>query len=443
MRRILAQIAVAALAGAAAPGICQTAPTPVPTPASAPAPVTLTLAQAEKIALQQNPHVQIARLIALAEGQVRREARAANLPALTGDLTAVDSHDGSRITAGGLNNPVVYQRAAGGVTLSQLMTDFGRTHALVSSADFSARAAASNESASREDILLTVDVAFYHALASQAILSVAQQTVVTRQATADQVRALTEAKLRSELDLSFANVDLQQAKLLLLNANNDNQESQAALNAVLGEELPAVYTLVDETPTAPAPAPEDAAPLLQLAFQSRPDLASLNLQASAAEKFSQAERDLVRPTISALGVAGDTPVRADQITTSWYGAAGVNMSIPIFNGSLFSARANEAKFRAQAANQSVQQLRQTIARDVTDTVLEAQSGFQRIDVSRQLLQQANSAFDLAQTRYQLGLSSIVELSQAQLAQTQAQIAYASARYAYQQTLAELRFQTGQ
>jgi outer membrane protein len=405
--------------------------------------VTLTLAQAEKIALQQNPHVQIARLIALAEGQVRREARAANLPTLTGDLTAVDSHDGSRITAGGLNNPIVYQRAAGGVSLSQLMTDFGRTRALINSADFSARAAASNQSASREDVLLAVDDAFYHALASQAILSVARQTVTTRQATADQVRALTDAKLRSELDLSFANVDLQQAKLLLLNATNDNQESQAALNALLGEELPVVYTLVDETPAAPAPAPEDAAPLLQLAFQSRPDLASLNLQASAAERFSQAERDLVRPTISALGVAGDTPVRADQITMSWYGAAGVNVSIPIFNGSLFSARANEAKFRAQAANQSVQQLRQTIARDVTDTVLEAQSGFQRIDVSRQLLEQADSAFDLAQTRYKLGLSSIVELSQAQLAQTQAQIAYASARCAYQQTLAILRFQTGQ
>ena len=439
MRTALALIAVATVAGAAVVGRCQTAQAP----ASAPAPVTLTLAQAEKIAVQQNPHVQIARLIALAEGQVRREARAANLPTLTGDLTAVDSHDGSRITAGGLNNPVVYQRAAGGVSLSQLMTDFGRTHALVSSADFSARAAASNESASREDVLLAVDEAFYHALASQAILLVAQQTVTARQATADQVRALTDAKLRSDLDLSFANVDLQQAKLLLLNATNDNQESQAALNAILGEELPAVYTLVDETPAAPAPAPEDAAPLLQLAFQSRPDLASLNLQASAAEKFSQAEHDLVRPTISALGVAGDAPVRADQITTPWYGAAGVNVSIPIFNGSLFSARANEAKFRAQAANQSVQQLRQAIARDVTDTVLEAQSGFQRIDVSRQLMQQANSAFDLAQTRYKLGLSSIVELSQAQLAQTQSQIAYASARYAYQQTLAELRFQTGQ
>jgi len=438
MRRVFTLIAVA-IAGTVLVGRCQSTPRPAQTPAS----VTLTLAQAEKIALQQNPHAQIARLIALAEGQVRHEVRAANLPVLTGDLTAVDSHSGSRIAAGGLNNPIVYQRVAGGVTLSQLMTDFGRSHALISSADFNARAAASNESASREDVLLAVDEAFYHALASQAILLVAQQTVAARQATADQVRALTEAKLRSELDLSFANVDLQQAKLLLLNATNDNQESQAALNAILGEEFPAVYTLVDETPSVPTPAPVDTAPLLQLAFESRPDLASLNLQSSAAKEFSQAEHDLVRPTISVLGAAGDTPVRADQITTSWYGAAGVNVSIPIFNGSLFSARASEAKFRAQAADQSVQQLRQTIARDVTDTVLEAQSGFQRIDVSNQLLHQANSAFDLAQTRYKLGLSSIVELTQAQLAQTQAQIAYASARYAYQQTLAELRFQTGQ
>ena len=54
-------------------------------------------------------------------------------------------------------------------------------------------------------------------------------------------------------------------------------------------------------------------PLIQLAFQSRPDLAVLNFQATAAKKFSQAERDLQRPTISALGAAGGAPVRADQI----------------------------------------------------------------------------------------------------------------------------------
>jgi outer membrane protein len=72
-----------------------------------------------------------------------------------------------------------------------------------------------------------------------------------------------------------------------------------------------------------------------------------------------------------------------------------------------------------------------------------QSNFQRIAVAQQLLDQANSALDLAQTRYNLGLSSIVELSQAQLQQTQAQIDLADARYTYAGSLANLRFQTGQ
>jgi outer membrane protein len=84
-----------------------------------------------------------------------------------------------------------------------------------------------------------------------------------------------------------------------------------------------------------------------------------------------------------------------------------------------------------------------IARDVRTSALSAQSEFHRIEVTRKLLDQSNLALDLAQTRYKLGLSGIVELSQAQLAQTQAEIAYANARYAYQTALAVLSFQTGQ
>ena len=136
-------------------------------------------------------------------------------------------------------------------------------------------------------------------------------------------------------------------------------------------------------------------------------------------------------------------MRADQITTSWYGAVGANVSIPIFNGFLYSARAKEADLRSSAAEQQVQELRQSISRDVRTTVLRAQSNFQRIAVTQQLLDQANSAFDLAQTRYKFGLSSIVELSQAQLVQTEAQIDYATARYSYLGSLSTLRFQTGQ
>src|ERR1022692_1243158 len=110
-----------------------------PHPSSPPA-QPLTLAQAEQTALRNNPRIAVSRLLALAQGQVVREVRAGELPTISGNLTAVDSHAGSRITAGGLNNPVVYERAAGGVTVSQLITDFGRTHNLVGSADLRAKA---------------------------------------------------------------------------------------------------------------------------------------------------------------------------------------------------------------------------------------------------------------------------------------------------------------
>src|ERR1700743_658017 len=95
---------------------------------SAAAQTPLTLQQAEQTAIRNNPRIAVARLLALAQGQVTREARSAELPTITANLTAVDSHANSRITAGALNHSVVYQQAAGGATVSQLITDFGRTH---------------------------------------------------------------------------------------------------------------------------------------------------------------------------------------------------------------------------------------------------------------------------------------------------------------------------
>jgi outer membrane protein len=162
----------------------------------------------------------------------------------------------------------------------------------------------------------------------------------------------------------------------------------------------------------------------------------------AEKRFAHAEHDLWRPAISALGAVGGTPARADEITSSWYGAVGVNMNIPVFNGFLFSARAREADYRASALQEQVRDLRDRIARDVRVTWLQANTAYQRLSVMDQLLQQANLALDLAQTRYRLGLSSIVELSQAQLQQTDAEIGNSTARYNYLATLSSLSYQTG-
>jgi len=412
-------------------------------PAAQPTGPSLTVAHAEQIAVRNNPNISVARLLALAQVQVAREVRSAELPMATGNLTAVDSHENSRITAGLLNNPTVYNRAAGGLTVSQLITDFGRTHNLVLSAQSSLKAQLESERATELDIILTVDQAFYQALTAQAVLKVAQETVTERQATTDQVGALTKAKIRSDLDKSFADVQVSQSQLLLLDAQNSEQSAMATLNDVLGSEQDQQYVLVDETGGNPLPAPTNPEALVSAAFSARPDLAAMNDSLTAARQFSTAERDLWLPTLSAMAAVGGTPVRADQIQSSWYGAAGANLSIPVFNGFLFNADAKDAKLRAQAAQENVRNLRDTIARDVRTAVLNAQTAYQRIAVTKQLLDQSNFALDLASARYKIGLSGIVEISQAQLNQTQAEIDNTNARYSYETALAVVRYETAQ
>ena len=190
--------------------------------------IHLSIKEAEAIALKNNPAISVARLNALASQQVTREVRSALWPQAYANLTAADARNNSRITAGALNNPIIYTRAAGGATVSQLITDFGHTTNLLASARLQAKADEQNAVATKEDVLVATDQAFYSALQTHAVLKVAEQTVASRQLLADQVSALTKSKLKSDLDLSFANVNLAQAKLLYLDALNNDKAAALA-----------------------------------------------------------------------------------------------------------------------------------------------------------------------------------------------------------------------
>jgi len=401
--------------------------------------IQLSVKDAEAIALKHNPAISVARLNALASQQMTREVRSALWPQAYANMTAVDARNNSRITAGGLNNPIIYTRAAAGATVSQLITDFGHTTNLATSARLQAKAEEQNAAATQNDVLLAVDQAFYIALETRAVLSVAQQTVASRQLLADQVSALTKSKLKSDLDLSFANVNLAQAKLLYLDALNNDKAAIASLSAILGYPTLENFALLNDTePLTPPPAEVDQ--LIADAFAKRPEILALEFESESAEKLHQSDRDQMFPTISALAAYGDSPVRDDRVYGP-YGAVGVNVQIPVFNGFLFSAKSRESDLRAQAIRQRLTDLRNRISRDVRTSWLAASTAFDRVTVSEQLLAQANQALDLAETRYKLGLSSIVELSQAQLQQTQGEIGNAQAGYAYRLALSVLRYQT--
>ena len=447
----LAPPVLAAVLQASTP-LQSSSPSGSPTPQTAPTagqPMGLTRVQAEKLALKNNPQISVGRLLGLAQHQVYRESRAALLPNLNGAITAVDANEGSRIGAGSLTASRLLEHAGAGVTLSQLLTDFGHTTNLVSSAKLQEKAQHANALATAEDIVLATDQAFYNALQAQALLKVAQQTVTTRQSVQHQVDVLTQNKLKSALDLSFADVNLSQAKLLLLDAQNNVDSTIAALTAVLGFDQQVQYELSDEDNQLPSP-PPDVNVLINTALQQRPDLQALNYNQQVADKFRRAQRDQLFPTISALGVAGAIPVRPDcfggcfpnYFISSWYGAIGVNMNVPIFNGFLFTAQSSEANYRAKAAAENTRNLRDQVVRDVRTAWLSTNTAFQRVSVAAELAKQADLSLTLAQGRYNLGLGSIVELSQAQLQQTDAAIGYVNAQYQYRLSFSTLNFEIG-
>jgi outer membrane protein len=412
-------------------------------------PMRLTRRDAEQLAIKTNPRISVGRLLALAQHQVYRESRSRELPSFGAQITAVDANEGSRVGAGALNAPRLLEHAGAGVTLSQLLTDFGRTTNLVSASRLREKAQDASAQATIEDIVMATDQAFYSALENQALLKVALQTVSTRQSVENQINELAKNNLKSNLDLTFAQVNLSQAKLLQLDAQNNLDSSLATLAAILGFETEMSFEL-SEADIQPAAPPTDVDGLIRTAFQQRPDLQAFGYEQQAAEKFRRAQRDQLFPTISALGVAGGTPVRPDcfggcfpnYFVSSWYGAIGVNMSIPIFNGFLFSAEASEAKYRSQAATENTRDLRNRIARDVRTAWLAANTAYQRVDVTAELAKQADFSLSLAQSRYHLGLGSIVELSQAQLQQTDAAIGYVNAQYQYRLALSALNFEIG-
>ncbi len=397
----------------------------------------LTLEQAEAIALKNNPQITIGKLRALSAQQYVREARSALMPNAYLSLTAVDANPGSRLAAGFLNNPVLYPRAADGVSVSQLVTDFGRTTNLLSSSEYDAKAADQTAAATRADILLVVDQAFYNSLETKALVTVAEETVHTRQTLVDKVQALTNAKLKSDIDLSFSNVDLARGKLLLLEAQNNYQTSLAALSAILGYPDEQNFQLVEETTVVSQPAVE-VAPLIQQALQQRPEIKALQFEVESAQKFGSAEHELARPTVNALGVVGEAPVRDNHIQ-SWYGAVGVNVNVPLFNGFLYNARGKAADLQTEAQRQKLLDARNNIARDVRNAWQDSRRAFERLSVTQQLREQASLSLDLAQARYNLGLGSIVEFTQAELQKTEADIQDTDAKYQYRLTQIVLAF----
>jgi outer membrane protein len=397
------------------------------------------------MALKNNPRVTASHLLALAAGQVTRETRSTGLPQINSNVTAVKAEDGSRIGSGELNSSRLYTHAGAGGTLSQLLTDFGHTKDLVANSRLQAKAQQQNALATEQDVLIATDQAFYRLLDVQSLLGVAIATVKARADVQSLTQTLTKSALKSDLDLNISSADLSQAQLLHLDAENSVASARAALAELLAAPPETQYRAVDDGTTTPPLPPGNSSALIKEAQAQRPDLQALRLDTQADQKFARAQELQHLPSISALAMGGVTPVGPDGgiFTPNWYAAAGVNLTLPVFTGFRINAQTQETRLRERASEKQTQELSDAIARDVRIATLSAQTAFRRIGVAEAFQNQTAQALSLAQTRYKLGLSSIVELSQAQLQSTQAAVEAVNARFDYLFALRSLDYAAGE
>jgi outer membrane protein len=388
----------------------------------------LSLSEARARAIASHPRISAADLKALAAQSVVSQARAPFFPVVNANFTKVESFtENTRIAAGGMNNPVIFDRFAVGVAVNQLVTDFGRTFHQLAGSKLRSRAESEATRGARNLLLLQVSTNFYAVLQQQEIVRVARKTVDTRKAVLEQVSGLASNQLKSELDVSFARVNYQDAELLLAKSENDLKSAQLGMVAMLGLRDDWNYELVEETGW-----PEELAPIETLisgAFDHRPELARLRLEVDAARHTASAEKALSRPSVTAFASLGNIPVRDERLPRN-YAAAGVNVSVPVFAGGLNSARRSEAEIKVRITESNLRDEENQVIRDLKIAYQNVTFSKKKYVLQQELLKYAQNSFSLAQSRYELGSSSIVELGQAQLNQTAAEIAFAVSRYDY-------------
>lgn len=393
----------------------------------------LGLRQAVEIALQRHPALQEANATLKASIAKTEQARSLYYPQVYANLDSAAGAariNGRFMTpAGGLIQPNLSQYAAG-VIASQRLYDFGFTRELVESNRFAERAQEQDVQARRAWVVLNVQRAYFNSLKRRRLVQIAEDTVRERGVIKSQIEALHRQQLKSKLDLDLVQVELTNAEALLVKARNDLKMSFAELNRAMGISGPEDYVLED---IAVQITPQQTLDTLLSESLSHPELQRAKQLAASAEARARATRKQFLPTISAIASAGDFETfdtsRRDATTGGWW-AAGALISMPLFTGFLIENQVREANAQKEAADAGSLNIEQALTQQVISSYLETLTQAEQIKLAEQQVKTAQEALALARQRFKLGLGSVVEVTQSEVAVTGAQTRLADAQYDY-------------
>ncbi|WP_447972669.1 TolC family protein [Nitrospira sp. Kam-Ns4a] len=403
----------------------------------------LGLRQAVELALRVHPLLQEADATLVAADARTEQARSLYYPQVSANID--NSFGAGRINPRFLVGGALLQQNqsifVSGVLANQRIYDFGFTKNLVESSEQAKRAQEEDITARRALVVLAVERAYFTSQKRRRLVQIAEETVRERGVIKSQIEALYRQQLKSKLDLDLVQVELTNAEALLVRARNDLKASFADLNRAMGITGPEDYVLDDFPVEIRQPRPLDS---LIAESLSHPELKKAKEIVESAEAKVRAMKKQYLPTISAVASGGSFDPydpRQHQEHGGWW-AAGALMSMPLFTGFLIENQVREASAQQDAARATSLNIEQALAQQVTTSYLETLSLAQQIKLAEEQVRTAREALQLARQRYKLGLGSVVEVTQSEVALTAAQTRLAEAQYDYKIAEVTLAYATG-
>jgi len=393
----------------------------------------LGLQQAIELGLDHHPLVQEAGAHLKVASARTEQARAIYYPHVDAnfDTTAGAGRLNPRFLVGGFLVQQNLSQYVGGVSINQRIFDFGYSQNTVDAAHLAERAQEQGISARQALVVLNVQTAYLISLKHRRLVQIAEETVRERGIIKGQIEALYRQQLKSKLDVDLVQVELTNAESQLVRARNGLKSGFANLNRAMGITGGEDYVLEDVPIEVRAQRPLDS--LISDSLSHPEFRKAKELTASAEAKITATKRQYL-PTVSAYASGGDFQVydqtRSQANNTGGWWAAGGFVSMPLFTGFMIENQIQEAKAQKAAAEAVSLNIEQALTQQVTNSYLDTISFAQQIKLGEEQVKTAQEALNLAKQRYKLGLGSIVEVTQAEVALTAVQTRLAEAQYDY-------------
>ena len=425
--------------GPSAPSGPTAAPQTPPTGEQPAAGRLLTLPEALEIALGQQPNIQ-ARLYDYAAARYRvDQAISPMLPQLNAswDLATGQIATVGRSVPPGRNITLTDRRETtdARISLSQLLFDFGKNLAATEVAKRLADVAKEDIEVQRDLIALAVKEAYFNLLFAKRLILVNRQAIERAELNLRSARGFFEVGTRPKSDVTRAEVDLANARLDTIRATNAERLARVALNTAMGISIDTPTEVVDILTYHPLNV--EAAQLLSEALRQRAEYRQAKLRVDAAEATVKQQIRNFFPDLVGNAFYGGTGF---ELTEVW--ELGVTLNWNIFDGGNKIARVRESRALLAGAQVRVQAAQLDIWQQVEQALLTVREAEERIQASGVAVQSALENFRLAQGRFDAGVGTILEVTDAQLALTQSQNTEAQALADFRIAVSRLERATG-